>query len=84
MTENDIEGEMIPDLARIEAALKDARRVAATMKRGGLQELHDDLTWSLEALERVLAVWKERGAQMALFDVERKGEKGKSDGQGYS
>ena len=47
------------DLACIEAALKAARRVAATQRRGGLQQLHDDCTWSLEALERVRVAWKD-------------------------
>ncbi len=58
------------DLDRIERALKGARRVAATMRRGGLQELWDELTWALEALERVREAWRERPVQVGMFEVE--------------
>jgi len=58
------------DLARIERALNMALGYAERGRGGCPQMLHDDLTWSLEALERVRVAWKERPAQVAMFEVQ--------------
>ena len=88
MAQNGTSGEkptVKADLSRIEAALKAARRVAATMRRGGLQELWDECTSALEALERAREAWKERPVQMAMFrdgEMTRGGSSDARDGSG--
>ncbi len=60
------------DLDFIEQALRDAKRVAGTMRNGGLRELWYDLGFAIDRVERVRQAWKARPVQMGLFDGERR------------